>query len=186
MKLFVVVKLCRSFLLTITLYKVCDILSCHLITLCYWVCLTKLKALFYSCILSSKFGYYISTWRLLHELHIVVQASSFDDHCCNSSIKLCCCIWISINNVFQVSITHAHEFLLYIFLLLTLLLFSWTCLQAPLFFHTLCTTSNFVKVQYLGFLFSFCPFDLAFYSLSFFYEYIYIYIYNLFFYFSYV
>jgi len=134
------------FLLIIALYKACDILFCYLITLCYWVCLTKLKALFYSCI--SKLQSLVTTfqpWRLLHELHIVVQASSFDDHCCNSCIKLCCCIWISINNVFQVLTTHVHGFLFYIFLLLMLLLFSWNCLQASWFFHILCTTtSNFV------------------------------------------
>jgi hypothetical protein len=82
------------------------------------------------------------------------------------SIKLCCRIWISINDAFQVLTTHMHGFLFYIFLLLMLLLlFAWNCLQAPLFFHILCTTtSNFVKIKYLGFL---CPFNLAFYSLSF-------------------
>ncbi len=120
-KLFVVVKFCQSFLLIVELYTKL-VMFCFVISSLYVIEFVSpsSKLCFILAFQAPSLVTTFQPWRLLHELHIVVQASSFDDHCCNSSIKLRCCIWISINNVFQVLTTHVHDFLFYIFLL-------WCC-----------------------------------------------------------
>ncbi len=55
-------------------------------------------------------------WRFLHGFCVVVlQVSSFNNRCYDSSIKLCCYIQTSINDVFQFLMAHAHELFFHFF-----------------------------------------------------------------------
>jgi hypothetical protein len=87
---FVVVKLCQSFLLIVVLYKL--VIFCFVISSLYVVEFVSpsSKLCFILAFQAPSLVTTFQSWRLLHELHIVVQATSFDDHYCNSSIKLCC------------------------------------------------------------------------------------------------
>jgi hypothetical protein len=71
---------------------------------CCWIHFIKFLSFLFvlafqttSFLLHFEFG----TLLLLHELQIVVQAPSFDICFHNSIFKLCCCIWISTNDVFR-------------------------------------------------------------------------------------
>lgn len=92
------------------------------------------------------FAFRVQVWLLHFELGdcytsflVVVQVSSFNNHCCNSNMKRCCYIQTSMNDVFWISPIHAHQFFLLIFFVFDVVfvfikLFTW----APMFFHISC------------------------------------------------
>jgi hypothetical protein len=109
-------------LLAMALCKVCDLLFCHFILL-NPSCQAPSFVLF--------LHFKVQVWLLYFEFRdcytsflVVVQVSSFNNHCCNSNIKRCYYIQTSINDVFRILPTHAHQFFLLIFKFLMLLLFS--------------------------------------------------------------
>lgn len=131
------VKLYQFLLLTMTLCKVCDLLFCHFILLTP-SCQVPSFVLF--------LHFKIQVWLLHFELgncytnfFVVVQVSSFNNRCCISNIKHCYYIQTSINDVFWISPTHAHQIFLLIFKIFDVAfvfmnLFTWV----PLFFHISC------------------------------------------------
>ncbi len=116
------VKLYQFILLTMALCKVSDLLFCHFILLSP-SCQVPSFVLF--------LHFKVQVWLLHFELGncymsflVVVQVSSFNNCCSNSNIKCCYYIQTSINDVFRILPTHAHQFFLLIFFVFDVTLFS--------------------------------------------------------------
>lgn len=103
-------------------------------------------------------------WRFLHGFCVVVlQVSSFNNHCYDSSIKLCCYIQTSINDVFQFLMAHAHELFFHFFTFDVVFVFVELFIGSFVFAHSMhdkfkvCRTTRFSFSSFVLLILHFVP-----------------------------